>query len=329
MKYISLLSLVFLIGVYFLRPTPESSQPETKEKKAKVSTKPSPTEGPKQSSTPRSKYIKPEARTTPAKIKRKTQINNARMALPEKRFIMPQDKENGDLYLTQVFKDQEGNYIGLGDVLITTAGETAIIPLPKLWPEGKVPFVLYLNDEKQKEVFRNAAKTMNDNTNTYWHEVSKLNAQNNFLNQDKSIVKVQTYDSDETICLANVGMQKDYNDIKLHPLCGQKEILHEMMHTLGFFHQQNKIDRDQHIQILWENIEEKYWPNFQAIMVENEKGNIPFYQNSLMMYSSRAFSNNEDYSIVDLEGQPLEPPPTALTRQDVEAINTYYPKEKR
>ena len=31
-------------------------------------------------------------------------------------------------------------------------------------------------------------------------------------------------------------------------------VFHEMMHTVGFFHQQSRTDRNEYVRILWDNI---------------------------------------------------------------------------
>ena len=63
-----------------------------------------------------------------------------------------------------------------------------------------------------------------------------------------------------------VGMRGGEQKIFLSELfCGLKEILHEMMHTIGFYHEQNRPDRDQHITVYWENIEQQYHSQFKVI----------------------------------------------------------------
>lgn len=52
-----------------------------------------------------------------------------------------------------------------------------------------------------------------------------------------------------------MGMQNGGQEISLGEGCDRKEIIeHEILHALGFFHEQSRRDRDSHININWENI---------------------------------------------------------------------------
>nr|CAI5862021.1 unnamed protein product [Callosobruchus analis] len=63
--------------------------------------------------------------------------------------------------------------------------------------------------------------------------------------------------SSSTGCWANVGRKGGKQDLNLQtPACTNKvgTIVHELMHTVGFLHEQSRPERDEHISIVWENI---------------------------------------------------------------------------
>ena len=58
-------------------------------------------------------------------------------------------------------------------------------------------------------------------------------------------------------CSSSVGKSGGQQNITLGPGCFRLgTVLHEMMHALGIVHEQSRPDRDDHIEVLKENIEE-------------------------------------------------------------------------
>lgn len=66
-------------------------------------------------------------------------------------------------------------------------------------------------------------------------------------------------------------------------------IAHEVGHTLGYWHEQSRPDRDNYVEIEWENIPEEDEPNFE---LHAEAGDYGWYDfDSVMHYSQCAFSD--------------------------------------
>ncbi|XP_059204820.1 hatching enzyme 1.2-like [Centropristis striata] len=75
-------------------------------------------------------------------------------------------------------------------------------------------------------------------------------------------------------------------------------IQHELLHALGFNHEQTRSDRDQHVRILLENVQPGMEGNFRKINTINL--NTPYDYNSVMHYSRFAFSRNRQPTIVPI-----------------------------
>ena len=58
-------------------------------------------------------------------------------------------------------------------------------------------------------------------------------------------------------CYSNVGRRGGRQDVSIGYGCLRKGTpIHEMMHVLGFFHEMARPDRDDNVDIHWENIKE-------------------------------------------------------------------------
>ncbi|XP_048118840.1 six-cysteine containing astacin protease 4 isoform X2 [Alosa alosa] len=67
-------------------------------------------------------------------------------------------------------------------------------------------------------------------------------------------------------------------------------VQHELLHALGFNHEQTRNDRDNHIRVYWENIIDDMKYNFNKINTLNQ--GTPYDYNSVMQYERYAFSKN-------------------------------------
>jgi astacin len=192
------------------------------------------------------------------------------------------------------------------------------IPPTKLWPNGKIPLKI---DSKFKDFkdLQSAIKEIESKTNIRF---PKRTDQPNYV-----YIKPGNFH-----CSSQVGMAGGEQWIQLSTKCSKGEILHELMHTIGFFHEQSRPDRDDYIQVVWENIEEKYHLQFKKILRWRHEGKspFPFSFKTIMLYDSKVFSQVKgDYSMVTSEGDPFEVERGFLLEDDIKRINRLYPKGEK
>ncbi|XP_042565063.1 meprin A subunit beta-like [Clupea harengus] len=74
---------------------------------------------------------------------------------------------------------------------------------------------------------------------------------------------------------------------------------HELLHALGFFHEQSRYDRDDHVTIIWENIQEGFERNFDKVSEDySSLLNTSYDYTSVMHYDKDAFSNGNGSTII-------------------------------
>jgi len=102
---------------------------------------------------------------------------------------------------------------------------------------------------------------------------------------------------------------------------------HELLHSLGYFHEQSRTDRDSYIIIHNNNIERGKEHNFQTFSQQGYNGknfNTYDYQ-SIMHYGSWAFAKDTNIpTITKLDGSCFESQRTHLTDKDLAAIDRLY-----
>ena len=130
-------------------------------------------------------------------------------------------------------------------------------------------------------------------------------------------------------CSSPVGRQGGGNTIKLAAGCGKISTAHEIAHSLGFWHEQSRKDRNSHVQIKWANIASGKSHNFNKQTKVNSLGS-PYDYSSIMHYGRRAFSKNGKDTIKTLDPsmQNVIGNRVALSAEDIAQMNELYTCDK-
>ncbi|XP_036399504.1 high choriolytic enzyme 1-like [Megalops cyprinoides] len=100
-------------------------------------------------------------------------------------------------------------------------------------------------------------------------------------------------------------------------------VQHELLHALGFNHEQTRSDRDRHVRILYQNIIRGQEYNFNRINTNNL--GTPYDYSSVMHYGRYAFSRNRQPTIVPIPNSNVPiGRATQMSRFDILRINRLY-----
>uniref|UniRef100_A0A665UBS5 Metalloendopeptidase n=1 Tax=Echeneis naucrates TaxID=173247 RepID=A0A665UBS5_ECHNA len=167
-----------------------------------------------------------------------------------------------------------------------------------------------------------------------------------YSSRERSIIErgLQSFTDVSCIRFIRRSNQRDYLSIQSHNGCysyvgrrGYAQTLsldrrgclyhstvqHELLHALGFNHEQCRSDRDQHIRILWENIQSGLEYAFDKLNTLNL--NTPYDYNSVMQYHRYAFSGNNKPTMVPIPNANVEfGTASQMSSNDISRLNRLY-----
>merc|ERR1719244_2232320 len=101
-------------------------------------------------------------------------------------------------------------------------------------------------------------------------------------------------------------------------------VAHEMLHAIGFWHEQSRPDRDDHVKVFFDNIKSNMKFNFQIQSIfQQVLMDKPYDLGSVMHYGKYGFSKNSKPTIISLNGAAIGQR-RGFSSCDIEKINTLY-----
>jgi hypothetical protein len=124
-------------------------------------------------------------------------------------------------------------------------------------------------------------------------------------------------------CSSAVGKLGGVQFVTLSSSCSTGNVIHEIGHAVGLWHEQSREDRDAKVTIRWENVSEAAAHNFnQQIQDGDDVGNYDY--GSIMHYPANAFSKNGMPTIVPTEANVVIGQRDGLSPGDIATVAKMY-----
>lgn len=234
--------------------------------------------------------------------------------------VMPfeQDYSKQTVEVVDSFLIVEGDIIvgHVSDTIYDYKQKLAVDP-SRTWPNGIIPYILSNSHPRYNEIVE-AINEINSKTNL--NLIPKKRRDKNYV----------TFISSSD-CSSWVGMIGGMQGVNIGD-CSKGSIMHEILHAAGFYHEHTRTDRDNYVTIHMNRIKRRGKSNFKRYIDRGRNGQDlgPYDYNSIMHYSSTAFSKNGSITIEikSPPGRGDEPigQRKELSILDIKNINNTYPK---
>jgi len=217
----------------------------------------------------------------------------------EERDYSAGDKPSGDQpsgdkpFPFREYQNESKSYLVVDDMIINRDPSRAGL-VNAAWPEGIVPYTFqYSIAPNQRTQILQAMSELSACSCIKFRPATKEDTYNVEYRNDPM----------SQGCSSFVGWQNRKNQpIQLSTVCSKGNAIHEILHALGFFHEQTRDDRDEYVTVHLENVQPGYENNFKKdgeLYPDAETGyfEVPYNYDSIMHYGKTYFSKNNQNTI--------------------------------
>ncbi|KAH8278423.1 hypothetical protein KR018_003103 [Drosophila ironensis] len=218
----------------------------------------------------------------------------------------------------EVNPEELGNYLE-GDMLVPQTDLIMKNGLPtqsSRWPNGIVPYEI-------RGTFNAKDMATIENAIAEYHRRTCIRFVRRSAERDYISIR-----GDNSGCWSSVGRVGGKQEVNLQsPGCLSRPgtAMHELMHALGFLHEQNRMERDNFVAIQYNNVQSSAMNNFEKA-ARTEAFGVPYDYGSVMHYSKNAFSINGQPTIVAMKANGADKmgQRNGFSDSDIEKLNRMY-----
>jgi len=200
---------------------------------------------------------------------------NALLHVPQDKDASPQQPIENAYFGDMVLNDKQVKAVVEGKPVDAYAGVT---DTNIRWKDAVIPYIIDCSLENMPTAIEAITKAMAE-----WEAKTCIR----FVRHTTEEFKLTFFRG--THCWGNVG-QVSYSRISVGDGCDYHHVMtHEIGHVVGFYHEQNRMDRDDWVNLHWENIG-WFKDAFDKVKGTDDYG-VPYDYESIMHYPWNAFSS--------------------------------------
>jgi hypothetical protein len=211
-----------------------------------------------------------------------------------------------------------------GELDLSTISEARVEPSPtKLWDSPVIP-ILISPDLTNSQRVLDAIDSFNQQTVIRFVLLEDIEQAG-----EKPPKGWLVFQPNNEMCASFLGFQGGPQPIFINDECSAQGVRHEIMHALGFPHEQSRMDRDKFVDILWDNVDPSKYDQFALVpdaLVHKFTGSVfNFNYQSIMLYPATAFSKDgQSITMQSKTSSKIAPIEEGLSTIDAERVNFLY-----